>query len=133
MGGEMITQQFQSPTIAERSMDVYTAAVLREKHFSPTVPKPEWRQAMDALSKASCDRYRQMVRHDPDFVPYFRAVTPEQQLSALNIGSRPAKRNPKGGVESLRAIPWIFAWSQTRCHLPAWLGVNEGLSQDVAA
>lgn len=82
---------------------------------------------MDAISAVSCDHYRHVVREDPNFVPYFRAVTPEQRLSQLNVGSRPAKRNPKGGIESLRAIPWIFAWSQTRSHLPAWLGVGKGL------
>ena len=65
-------------------------------------------------------------------MPYFRAATPELELSALNIGSRPAKRNPKGGVESLRAIPWVFAWTQTRLNLPAWLGVGEALEEEMA-
>ena len=55
-------------------------------------------------------------------------ATPELELGALNVGSRPAKRNPKGGVESLRAIPWIFAWSQTRLNLPAWLGIGDALA-----
>ena len=68
------------------------------------------------------------MRGEPRFVPYFRAATPELELGALNVGSRPAKRNPKGGVESLRAIPWIFAWSQTRLNLPAWLGIAEALA-----
>merc|ERR1711898_53201 len=58
--------------------------------------------------------------------PFFRKATPELELAALNVGSRPAKRNPTGGVESLRAIPWIFAWEQTRLSLPAWLGIGEG-------
>lgn len=62
------------------------------------------------------------------FVPYFRTATPEQELAGLNVGSRPAKRNPSGGVESLRAIPWIFSWTQTRLNLPAWLGVGDALS-----
>lgn len=56
-------------------------------------------------------------------MPYFRAATPEQELSKLNVGSRPGKRNPKGGVESLRAIPWVFGWTQTRLNLPSWLGI----------
>ena len=59
-------------------------------------------------------------------MPFFRAATPELELGALNVGSRPAKRNPTGGVESLRAIPWIFAWEQTRLSLPAWLGITAG-------
>ena len=64
----------------------------------------------------------------PDFVPYFRGVTPEPELGELNIGSRPARRRGGGGVESLRAIPWNFAWTQTRLLLPSWLGVGEALA-----
>jgi phosphoenolpyruvate carboxylase len=63
------------------------------------------------------------VRENPEFVPYFRMATPEQELGKLPLGSRPAKRKPQGGVESLRAIPWIFSWAQTRLVLPSWLGV----------
>lgn len=63
---------------------------------------------------------------------YFRSATPELELGSLNIGSRPAKRNPTGGIESLRAIPWQFAWTQTRLNLPAWLGVGEGLESNVS-
>lgn len=70
-----------------------------------------------------------MVRGEPDFVPYFRAATPEQELAKLPLGSRPPKRNPNGGVESLRAIPWIFAWMQNRLMLPAWLGAGAALRQ----
>lgn len=58
---------------------------------------------------------------------YFRTATPEQELANMNIGSRPVKRNPNGGVESLRAIPWVFAWTQTRLNLPTWLGVGSSL------
>lgn len=83
---------------------------------------------MERVSDVSCAAYRHTVRDDPRFVPYFRQATPELELGRLNIGSRPAKRNPKGGVESLRAIPWTFAWAQTRMHLSAWLGVGAGLS-----
>jgi phosphoenolpyruvate carboxylase len=71
--------------------------------------------------------YRGVIRDDERFVPYFRAVTPEPELALLPIGSRPARRTAGGGVESLRAIPWAFAWNQTRLLLPAWLGVGEAL------
>jgi len=73
-----------------------------------------------------------VVRGEPKFVPYFRAATPELELGSLNVGSRPAKRNPKGGVESLRAIPWIFAWAQTRLNLPAWLGIGKAFEGALA-
>jgi phosphoenolpyruvate carboxylase len=125
--GEMITQNFGAPSIAERTLDIYTAAVLHE-HFSKHVePSKKWRDEMKKVSEVSCADYRHLVREEPRFVPYFRQATPELELGSLNIGSRPAKRNPTGGIESLRAIPWTFAWTQTRTHLSAWLGVGAGL------
>jgi phosphoenolpyruvate carboxylase len=68
-----------------------------------------------------------VVREEPEFVPYFRQATPEQELAKLPLGSRPARRGGGGGIESLRAIPWIFAWSQNRLILPAWLGAGAAL------
>mmetsp|Transcript_32148 Transcript_32148/g.61485 ORF Transcript_32148/g.61485 Transcript_32148/m.61485 type:complete len:1040 (+) Transcript_32148:150-3269(+) len=128
--GEMIRQNFGSLEIAERSLDIYTAALLRERFTKHVEPKQKWRDQMQRVSEASCANYRYFVREDPRFVPYFRQATPELELGILNIGSRPAKRNPKGGVESLRAIPWTFAWAQTRMHLSAWLGVGAGLNSE---
>ena len=122
--GEMIRQNFGTKEIGERSLDIYTAALLRESFAKRVEPKQEWRDMMDSISEASCAAYRHTVREEPRFVPYFRQATPELELGLLNIGSRPAKRNPKGGVESLRAIPWTFAWAQSRMHLSAWLGVE---------
>jgi len=126
--GEMITQNYGSTQIAEHTLDIYTAAVMREAFTKSVQPKEEWRRQMDRMSLISCQDYRHLVREEPRFVPYFRQATPELELSSLNIGSRPSKRNPKGGIESLRAIPWTFAWTQTRTHLSAWLGVGAGLS-----
>jgi len=123
--GEMIERNFGDVETSERSLDIFTAAVLRDQFLQRPAPTPEWRTAMDAMSQSSCDFYRSVVRGEPKFVPYFRAATPELELGGLNVGSRPAKRNPKGGVESLRAIPWIFAWAQTRLNLPAWLGIGK--------
>eukprot|EP00554_Chaetoceros_debilis_P000683 CAMPEP_0194087022 /NCGR_PEP_ID=MMETSP0149-20130528/23531_1 /TAXON_ID=122233 /ORGANISM="Chaetoceros debilis, Strain MM31A-1" /LENGTH=1004 /DNA_ID=CAMNT_0038770269 /DNA_START=33 /DNA_END=3047 /DNA_ORIENTATION=- len=127
--GEMIYQNFGHPDRAERTLDIYTAAVCAEKHTERPTPSPEWRGLMNKLSDISCNAYRQIVTEDERFVPYFRSATPEQELSDLNIGSRPAKRKASGGVESLRAIPWIFAWTQTRLNLPTWLGVGEAISE----
>ena len=109
-------------------MDIYTAAVLAEKQTQRPVPTDEWRELMHKLSEKSCAAYRKVVREDERFVPYFRSATPELELSELKIGSRPAKRKATGGVESLRAIPWIFAWTQTRLNLPTWLGVGEAVN-----
>ncbi|KAL7437981.1 hypothetical protein ACHAXM_005931 [Skeletonema potamos] len=125
--GEMIRQNFGSLEIAERSVDIYTAALLRESFTKHVEPKQSWRDEMERVAEVSCAAYRKTVRDDPRFVPYFRQATPELELGRMLIGSRPSKRNPKGGVESLRAIPWTFAWAQTRMHLSAWLGVGDGL------
>jgi len=126
--GEMVTQNFGSLQVAEHSLDIYTAAVMREAFTKHVEPKEEWKQEMERISEVSCSDYRHLVREEPRFVPYFRKATPELELASLNIGSRPSKRNPKGGIESLRAIPWTFAWTQTRAHLSAWLGVGAGLT-----
>lgn len=131
--GEMINQNFGFPARAERTLDLYAAAVLAEQHTDRSVPSDEWKRVMDKLSAISCDAYRRIVRGDERFVPYFRAATPELELSNLNIGSRPAKRKASGGVESLRAIPWIFAWTQTRLNLPTWLGVGEAINEVLAS
>ena len=124
----MITQNFGHSGIAERTPDLFTAGVLAESFEQRVEPKDDWREMMERLADVSCENYRHIVRKDPQFVPYFRAATPEQELSGLNVGSRPAKRNPRGGVESLRAIPWVFAWTQIRLNLPAWLGVGEAFA-----
>ncbi|MCK8135979.1 phosphoenolpyruvate carboxylase [Pseudoalteromonas sp. 2CM28B] len=125
--GEMIRFKFGLPDVALQSLNIYAGAVLQSNLLPPPEPKQEWREVMKLISEQSCEHYRNVVRHDENFVPYFRMATPELELSKLPLGSRPAKRNPNGGVESLRAIPWIFAWSQNRLMLPAWLGALTGL------
>lgn len=124
--GEMITQNFGHRAIAERTLDLYSAGVLMERFQPPVIPREEWRDVMKKLANLGCEAYRQVVRGDPRFVPYFRSATPEPELGSTNIGSRPQKRRP-GGVESLRAIPWVFAWTQTRLQLTGWLGVGDAL------
>jgi phosphoenolpyruvate carboxylase len=127
--GEMINQNFGYDDRAERTMDIYTAAVLSERLVDRPTPTKEWRDMMATLSDISCDAYRKVILGDERFVPYFRSATPEQELTSLNIGSRPAKRKATGGVESLRAIPYHFAWTQTRFNLPTWLGVGEAIGE----
>jgi phosphoenolpyruvate carboxylase len=129
----MINQNLGYHDRAERTMDIYTAAVLADKLTERATPPSSWRDMMKQLSSVSCNAYRKIVKEDKRFVPYFRAATPELELAGLNIGSRPAKRKVGGGVESLRAIPWIFAWTQTRLNLPTWLGVGEAVGEVLAS
>ncbi len=131
--GEVIQAKFGFPGIAERTLELYTSAVLEASALPPCQPDPAWRETMEGLSTSAAAAYRAIVRHHPDFVPYFRTVTPEPELGTLNIGSRPARRKAGGGVESLRAIPWVFAWMQCRLLLPSWLGVGEALQQAIDA
>lgn len=125
--GEMIRFKFGMPELACRSLKIYLSAVLEATLLPPKAPKPEWRKMMQHLAADSVLSYRQLVRDDPQFVPYFRAATPEQELGKLALGSRPARRKAEGGIESLRAIPWIFAWMQMRLMVPAWLGADQAL------
>jgi phosphoenolpyruvate carboxylase len=125
--GEMIRFKFGLPKVAIQSLNLYTAAILEANLLPPPAPKQEWRDVMEQFAAQSCKEYRFFIREEPDFVPYFRSATPELELGKLALGSRPAKRKPDGGVESLRAIPWIFAWSQNRLMLPAWLGAGSSL------
>ncbi|WP_028862380.1 phosphoenolpyruvate carboxylase [Psychromonas aquimarina] len=125
--GEMIRFKFGLPKVAVQSLNLYTAAILEANLLPPPAPKQEWRDLMEQFAEQSCQEYRHFIQEEPEFVPYFRSVTPELELGKLALGSRPAKRKPNGGVESLRAIPWIFAWSQNRLMLPAWLGAGTSL------
>lgn len=126
--GEMIRFKFGLPRLAEQSLTLYTTAVIEATLAPPPAPEPEWREVMEWITEKSLKAYRDVVREDPDFVPYFRQVTPEQALGKLALGSRPARRDTSGGVESLRAIPWIFAWTQMRLMLPSWLGSEVALA-----
>jgi len=125
--GEMIRFKFGLPDIAEQNLNLYLAAVLEATLLPPPSPEPVWRELMDKLASDGVSAYRAVVREHPQFVEYFSQATPEQELGRLPLGSRPAKRRA-GGVESLRAIPWIFAWTQTRLMLPAWLGWEAALN-----
>ncbi|MCA1733403.1 MAG: phosphoenolpyruvate carboxylase, partial [Acidobacteria bacterium] len=126
--GEMIQAQFGLVGIAERNLELYATATVEATLAAPAPPSPEWRDTMERLSSISSEVYSKIVYQTPEFIPYFRSATPEPELGELNIGSRPARRKSgSAGVESLRAIPWQFAWTQNRLHLPTWLGVGEAL------
>ncbi|XP_002992495.2 phosphoenolpyruvate carboxylase [Selaginella moellendorffii] len=123
--GEVIEQSFGEEHLCFRTLQRFTAATLEHGMHPPTAPKEDWRKLMDEMAAIATEAYRSVVFKDPQFVHYFRMATPELEYGRMNIGSRPSKRKPSGGIESLRAIPWIFAWTQTRFHLPVWLGFGE--------
>jgi phosphoenolpyruvate carboxylase len=125
--GEMIRAKLGWTSLAVNTLALYTAAICRANLQEPAAPEPAWRDLMATMADESCAAYRAVVRETPDFVDYFRHATPEQELAKLPLGSRPARRRAGGGIESLRAIPWIFAWSQNRLMLPAWLGAGAAL------
>jgi phosphoenolpyruvate carboxylase len=126
--GEMIRTKLGLKAMAIKTLALYTSAILQANLKEPPTPKQEWRDVMDSLSEHSCAYYRAYVRDNPDFVSYFREATPEQELAKLPLGSRPARRKSGGGIASLRAIPWIFAWTQNRLMLPAWLGAGQAFN-----
>ncbi|WP_096087751.1 phosphoenolpyruvate carboxylase [Agaribacterium haliotis] len=129
--GETIRYKFGLPHLAVRSLHLYASAILESLITPPPAPKKEWRQLMDKMAEQSCASYRSYVREREDFVRYFRQATPEQELSSLPLGSRPSKRKKDGGIESLRAIPWIFAWSQNRLVVPSWLGLGQAIADNL--
>mmetsp|Transcript_17993 Transcript_17993/g.44651 ORF Transcript_17993/g.44651 Transcript_17993/m.44651 type:complete len:999 (+) Transcript_17993:195-3191(+) len=123
--GEVIEQNFGEHENCFHTLDMYTAATLEHSLNPPTSPVDHWRGVMSTMSDVSCARYRSVVFDTPEFILYFNQATPSQELGSLNIGSRPAKRKGNAAVTALRAIPWIFAWTQSRFHLPVWLGMAE--------
>jgi phosphoenolpyruvate carboxylase len=130
--GEMLQAQFGLPDIAVRTMEVYTTGTL-EAWLAPVAgASDEWRACMDRLAADARATYERIVDDDPRFIEYFRASTPEAEIGALNIGSRPARRGTGTAVSTLRAIPWQFAWTQTRLMLGAWLGVEDAIDKAIA-
>lgn len=125
--GETIRYKFGTPSLAIRSLHLYASAIVECLITPPPTPKQTWRDIMEIMSEESCNTYRQYVQGNDDFVKYFRQATPEQELASLPLGSRPSKRKSDGGIESLRAIPWIFAWSQNRLVVPSWLGLGSAI------
>lgn len=131
--GETISQHFEHVKIAQLTLGRYSSAIVLANLRPSAPPKPEWRDIMDQMAKTSAAHYRQCVR-DPSFLEYWGSVTPIDELSGLKIGSRPARRksvNQKRTLDSLRAIPWIFSWTQTRFHIPVWLGIYKALEEQM--
>lgn len=128
--GEVIRNKYGLRQRARRSLEIYTTATLEAMQVLNAKPKQQWRDEMSRLSEISFKGYRQVVKEDKAFIPYFEAVTPLREIGSLMMGSRPARRQTDSrDIAQLRAIPWIFAWTQNRLLLPTWLGVAEALGQ----
>ncbi len=129
--GEVIANKYADAELGRRSLDSLTAAVVLASLTPPTGASvdPRHRETLQALSGAAMAAYRQLVYETPGFVDYFQASTPVSEISDLNIASRPASRTASSRIEDLRAIPWVFAWSQSRVMLPGWYGVGSAITQ----
>ncbi|CAN6478408.1 unnamed protein product [Victoria cruziana] len=120
--GEMVQAKFGLPQTAVRQLEIYTTAVLLATLRPPLPPREEkWRNLMEEISRISCQHYRSTVYENKEFLSYFQEATPQAELGFLNIGSRPTRRKASTGIDHLRAIPWVFAWTQTRQELGAQL------------
>ena len=125
--GEVIQQKYGYEPLAKYNLCSYIGAVAEATLNPPPNPKNSWRSLIEKMSDISKSAYRKNINQSSDFIKYFKTVTPHVSLGKLSIGSRPSKRKNVDNIQSLRAIPWVFAWTQIRLMLPAWLGSAEAL------
>jgi len=125
--GEMIQQKYGYEPLAKYNLCSYIGSVMQATLNPPPNPKDDWRNLIEEMTKISTAAYRKNINENSDFIRYFKTVTPHLALGKLSIGSRPTKRKNVDNIQSLRAIPWVFAWTQIRLMLPAWLGTGDAL------
>jgi phosphoenolpyruvate carboxylase len=129
--GEIINEKYGLRGIALRTLEQVTGSVA----LATAMPhhrgndKPEWHEMMDVIATESRRAYRELVYETPRFYDYFRKATPIDLIERMRIGSRPSSRRSQSGIEDLRAIPWVFSWTQARCMLPGWYGIGTGLTK----
>jgi phosphoenolpyruvate carboxylase len=136
--GEVLNFKYADEVLAERNLELMIAASLDalarpnardpEGHFTGVL-KPEWEAALNELSATSYEYYREHILDDPDVLTYFEQSTPVGELENAKIGSRPSRRKASPSLADLRAIPWVFGWTQSRLLVPAWFGVGFALEQ----
>ena len=139
--GEVLNFKYADEVLAERNLELMIAASLDalarpnardpEGHFTGVL-KPEWEAALDELSSLAYDFYRKHILEDPGVITYFEQSTPVGELENAKIGSRPARRNDSPKLSDLRAIPWVFGWTQSRLLVPAWFGVGFAIDEFLA-
>lgn len=125
--GEVIQQKYGYKPLAEYNLCSYIGAVMDATLNPPPKVKKKWQVLIEKMSQISTSEYRKNLNESKEFIRYFKTVTPHKSLGKLVIGSRPTKRKNTDNIQSLRAIPWVFAWTQIRMMLPAWLGTTEAL------
>ncbi len=134
--GEVIADRYGLPDLAQRHLEQLVNAVLRAAFVQGDLRRaaePAWEAALATLADDACTTYRALVYDDPTFLQYFRSATPIAEIGRLNLGSRPASRKASTRIEDLRAIPWVFAWMQSRHTLPGWYGLGHALEAFVEA
>jgi phosphoenolpyruvate carboxylase len=128
--GEVLASKYNLPDLALYNLETVATAVLQGSLLHSSVDEIEpWNEIMEELAACSRRHYRDLIYEQPDFVEFFHQVTPIEEISQLQISSRPARRKGKKTLDSLRAIPWVFSWTQARFLLPAWYGVGTALKE----
>ena len=129
--GEMVAAKYSQPALARRNLETLLAATLEASCLRPEQlggPSTAFTTAMRELADTAFGVYRGLVYGHPRFVEFFRAITPTNEIATLNVGSRPASRKKSDAIEDLRAIPWVFGWTQCRLMIPAWLGAGSAFA-----
>lgn len=133
--GEIISSKYSNPENGRRNLEILVSATLESTllEAEQASPRPEFLAAMEELSETAFTAYRSLVYETPGFEDYFWSSTVISEIATLNIGSRPASRNKTRAIEALRAIPWVFSWSQCRLMLPGWYGFGTAIAAFVEA
>jgi phosphoenolpyruvate carboxylase len=126
--GEVLAERYDDVQIAYRHLEQVTWATLAGSTVRRSTPKPEWIELMEKLASRSLAAYRDLV-DQPGFMQYFSDATPIEEIENLPIGSRPSRRRGERSLDDLRAIPWVFSWTQNRCLIPAWYGLGTALAE----
>ena len=129
--GEVVRFKYGSAPLAIRNLDMILSATIEASLIAPPPPRDNWRGLMDRLSEIATDSYKECLQENKRFVQYFDQSTPERELSRLALGG--VNQDDDGGnrsLDELRAIPWVFAWTQKRLMIPAWLGTDAAFNQE---